>query len=150
LTNIAMAFALSLAGGGVATACTSGSSAQKGAKGVKNGQDCVFFRTIDNWQVLDDSSLVLWTSGDRDAYLVTLFRPSPELPFAIDLALQDGNRDGQLCAFGGDAVITDGPTSERLTINTLTKLSEKQLKDVLAAHESTRGKRHEKPRMKSS
>jgi hypothetical protein len=109
-----------------------------------SGNDCVFFRTIDNWQVLDDSSLVIWTTGNRRAYLVRLFRPSPDLRFAIDLRFQDGNGDGQLCPFGGDSVITGGTTADRYRISSMKRLSEKELEDLLAAKESTRGKRRKK------
>jgi hypothetical protein len=107
-------------------------------------EDCIFIRNLYSWQTLDLDSLVVWTSGERDAYLVELLRPSPDLPFSIDLQIVDGNADSMLCSYGGDSIVTRGATTEQIGIRSIRRIGEAELEDLLAEHESSRGKRKRK------
>jgi hypothetical protein len=116
----------------LAAACASTGSPVRQAS---TGNDCVFLRIVDGWEVLDNSSVLVRTSGapDRRSYLVRLTRPAPELRFAADLRLLDGNGDGQICGWGGDSVITSGATAQRYRIRAVERLSEHQLEDLLGS-----------------
>ncbi len=102
---------------------------------TSTGNDCVFLRIVDGWEVLDNSSVLVRTSGppDRRSYLVRLARPAPELRFTADLRLLDGNGDGQICGWGGDSVVTSGATAQRYQIRAVERLSESQLEDLLGS-----------------
>ena len=60
---------------------------------------CTWFRTIDNWQRLDDRNLIVW-GPNKAAYHVELSMPPFDLNSAESIAFVDGNRDGQLCGGG--------------------------------------------------
>ncbi len=136
----AVALALLLvAGGALASNGKDGKSNQPTEKGTA----CIFFSTLYNWQVINDRSLVVWTDGDRDAYLVTLAFPSHELPFAINLGFDDADGNGLLCPYGGDSVLVRSPGSpNRFVIESITKLSKAQLDDLLSSHKGTMCERH--------
>lgn len=47
---------------------------------------------LHRWSVVDDDTLIIW-AGPRQPYLVRLFRPSPELKFALAIGVTSfGNR----------------------------------------------------------
>jgi hypothetical protein len=84
---------------------------------------CVFFRTLYDWQVLDDRHLLIWAPGKRDPYQVELATPLNGLRFAHTLAFVDRNGDGMLCGFGMDRIaLTDTPIHEDATIAGMTRL----------------------------
>ncbi|MGH8187551.1 MAG: DUF6491 family protein, partial [Steroidobacteraceae bacterium] len=57
---------------------------------------CLFVRSIHDFRPLDRTNLIIWAPGRRDAYLVELGFPLPELKFAHRLAVVDRNHDGML------------------------------------------------------
>jgi Family of unknown function (DUF6491) len=88
----------------------------------RSGNDCVFFNLVDNWQQLDTNTLIVWAPGRHNAYLLKLNIPMTNLsPVAI--AFVDRNRDGMLCGYGMDEVISREPGfAQRATIMSMTKL----------------------------
>lgn len=56
-----------------------------------------------DWQLLDDTRVLVWTLPDAVPYDLTLGSSLPELRNARDLELIDGNRDGLVCGDGWDS-----------------------------------------------
>jgi hypothetical protein len=99
-----------------------------------NDNACVFFRTLYDWQVLDDRHLLIWAPGEPDPYQVELATPLNGLRFAHTLAFVDRNADGRLCGFGMDRIaLTDAPVQQDATIAGITKLDATTLA-ALAEH----------------
>lgn len=82
-----------------------------------------------DWRPLDDRNLILFADGRRP-YHVELTRPAMGLSFNIELGVYD--RDGRICAFGGDALVVDGAIPERIPIRSITRLTPEALEAVYA------------------
>jgi len=118
---------LSAAAALAAGAATAPNAAQQEAKKPR-GDQCVFFRTVDDWQVLDRSNLIIWAPGSRTAYHVELAFPLTDLRSAIQLAFIDHNNDGMLCGYGMDNVAVPGsPIPWSSTILAMTRLDDASL-----------------------
>jgi hypothetical protein len=89
--------------------------------------DCIFARTLSDWRPLDDQNLILFGNGRRP-YLVELVRPIPGLDFNFMIGVYD--RDGQICPFGGDAIIVRGVMPETVSIRSMRRLTDEQLDDI--------------------
>lgn len=90
--------------------------------------ECVFFRTVYDWQVLDRSNLIIWAPSSRTAYHVELAFPLTDLRSAIRLAFIDHNNDGLLCGYGMDKVaVPDSPMRWSSTILAMTRLDDASL-----------------------
>jgi Family of unknown function (DUF6491) len=104
---------------------------------------CLFVRTIHDFRPLDRTNLIIWAPGRRDAYLVELGFPLPELKFAHRLAVVDRNHDGMLCGYGMDRIVVpDSFGSQPSTIRSMTRLDERGLAELEAKYNVrlTRGK----------
>lgn len=67
-------------------------------------------RSLDNWEPLNDRTVLIWTRHSRRAHLVRLDRPLEDLTAAAVLVLVDGSHDGRISACGNDGIaIGDGP-----------------------------------------
>ncbi len=95
-------------------------------------ETCVFIRSIFDWRAVDDERIIIReTAGDDHAYLVVLMSPSFNLNTAERIAFADGNGDGRLCSFGGDAVLLPGSIGERRPIASIKRLTEAEVKALL-------------------
>jgi len=86
---------------------------------------CIWGINLDDWQALDDSTLLVHAPLPSDAYVVKLFAPDPQLPFRERLGFQDADDNGQICSIG-DYLIIGGPMRERLPITAVRKLTTQQ------------------------
>jgi hypothetical protein len=66
--------------------------------------DCVFNSTIDGFQVLDRTHVVLFGMGRRKAYLAEIAGVCFDLNSQFTLATVDGDNNGQICGFGRDSI----------------------------------------------
>jgi hypothetical protein len=82
---------------------------------------CVFSQNIQGWEVLDNQTLLIEAPLRRDVYLVKLFAPARNLPFAERVGFQDRDHDGQICQ--QDEVIVGGPVPDHWPITALRKLT---------------------------
>src|SRR5215831_13648098 len=73
------------------------------------GHDCVFFRTLYDWQTLDDHNMIIWAPNHRDAYHLYFLTPLVGLNFNLRLGFVDRDRDGLLCGFSRDEVVAPDP-----------------------------------------
>ncbi len=121
LFGMAIAAVLLLSG------CMSTESAGTRARGTS--ADCFFARALSDWRPLDDSNLIIFVSGRRP-YHVELVRPAMNLSGNVQIGVYD--RDGRVCAFGGDAIIVDGFMPERIAIRSIRELTDDELQVVYA------------------
>jgi hypothetical protein len=96
------------------------------------GGDCVFSRTISNWESLDNETLIIWAPTRHDPYLVKLWMPAFNLKSEFSLGVLDADNDGQLCDYGRDAIVVRSPGGpERYKIRTLQRLDEAQAQAMI-------------------
>jgi hypothetical protein len=109
------------------SSCASIEAPRAGTPAVYN--DCFFARTLQDWRPLDDSNLILFAAGRRP-YHVELVRPAMSLSFNDAIRIYD--RDGNICPYGGDAIITDDFMPERIAIRSMRRLTDDELLEVYA------------------
>jgi hypothetical protein len=96
------------------------------------GGDCVFSRTISNWDALDNETLLIWAPTRHDPYLVKLWMPAFGLKSEFSVGVLDADNDGRLCDYGRDAILVSTPGGpERYKIRTLQRLDESQAQAML-------------------
>ena len=94
----------------------------------KVGNECVFIRTVGNYQPIDRDKVVIWAPGRRDAYLAELSMPLFGLKSAWNMAMIDRDMDGRLCGFSSDRIgVRDVGHPESATIVSMRRLDAEQL-----------------------
>lgn len=96
-----------------------------------HGSDCILISTIRDYRTLDDRNLLIYGPANR-AYFVTLFRPSFELRSSFQLGFS--SRDDQLCPYGGDAIVVGGLTPEEVGIQSISRVDEQQVEQLLVRY----------------
>lgn len=66
--------------------------------------DCVFQRTIEDFDVIGNNYVVLYGSAGRKAYLAEIAGGCFDVKSQSALAAVDGDRNGQICGFGRDSI----------------------------------------------
>jgi len=66
--------------------------------------DCVYQSTIDGFNALDDTHVVLFSMGQRKAYLTELEGACFDVRSQSSLAAIDADQNGQICGYGRDAI----------------------------------------------
>ncbi len=66
--------------------------------------DCVFQRTIEDFDAIDNNYVVLYASGRRKAYLADVSGGCFDVKGQSTLAAVDGDRNGQICGYGRDSI----------------------------------------------
>jgi hypothetical protein len=91
----------------------------------KDGNACIFIRSVGQYRALDRSNVVIWAPGRRDAYLVELSMPLFSLESSFQLAMIDHDHDGRLCGHGFDRIgVRDIGQPQTSSINRMTKLDD--------------------------
>lgn len=93
-----------------------------------SASDCISIRTIRDYTPLDRSTLLIEGGGKR-SYLVSLVHASFELQSSHGIGFS--SLDGSLCPYGGDEIVIESLSRERLRIRSISRLNEQQLEDVL-------------------
>lgn len=96
----------------LAAACVSSGPESQLGKGDKapkriemtRTSDCVFQRSINDFQALDDNYVVLYAMGRRKAYLTQVAGGCFDVKGQSTLAAVDGDRNGQICGYGRDSL----------------------------------------------
>jgi hypothetical protein len=98
------------------------------------GKDgCFWTRSLFNWTVLDDSTLVVHAPMKQDAYLIKLFAPISGLTFHERLGFEGGGGDpAQICS-NNAYMIAGGPIPEREPIVAVRSLTPDEAKTLLAS-----------------
>jgi uncharacterized protein DUF6491 len=115
--------AVSLATAAIA-ACATGASSP-------TSDPCVFRVNLNDFTVLDDSTLIVYGPLHKDAYLVKLFAPITSLTFRQSLGFESMENNGQLCR--GDYVVARGDLPQRMPISSLRALTDAEAKQLIAA-----------------
>lgn len=98
--------------------------------------ECVFVRSIYDFKPLDRTNLIIWAPTRRNAYLVQLGFPLPELKFAQRLAIVDRDHNGMLCGFGMDRiVVADSSFRQPSTILGMTRLDNERIAQLEAQYD---------------
>jgi hypothetical protein len=98
--------------------------------------ECVFVRSIYDFKPLDRNHLIIWAPTRRNAYLVQLGFPLPELQFAQRLAIVDRDHNGMLCGFGMDRiVVADSVFRQPSTILGMTRLDSVRIAQLEAQYD---------------
>jgi hypothetical protein len=105
------------------TGCTvSGSRAKGEGAPLPGAASCLWISNIRNWDVIDASTMIVYAPMAKDAYLVKLFQPIPDLSFHERIGFEDGNHNGQICSVGDD-VFVRGPFPLRVPISAVRSLT---------------------------
>lgn len=129
VTSFAAAGLLALAG------CSSTPRAPSGAAAIPSPpgkDDCLFFRTLDDWSPIDRERLLIYGPG-KVPYLATLSFPSSEMTFDFAIGFQDHDRDGRLCGHGFDAIVVRDGSPGRITIRSLQRIEKADAEKLLDA-----------------
>jgi|HubBroStandDraft_1064217.scaffolds.fasta_scaffold17255_3 hypothetical protein len=92
---------------------------------------CIFTVNLNDWTVLDSSTLIVYAPMRRDPFLVKLFEPIFDLQFRQTLGFEDTEHNGQLCQ--GDYVVARGDAPQRTIISAVRALTPEQAKQMVAA-----------------
>ena len=116
-----------------AAACSTTATGSHPAAAPLLGTDaCVFMSLVSDWVVVDASTLIVYAPLRKDAYLLKLFEPVPELNFKQRVGFEDSDHDGRLCGDGGDyLVVRDDSVPLRVPIVAFRKLTAEQAKQLL-------------------
>ncbi len=119
----------------MAAGCMTGAAGSHPAAAPLPGTDaCVFMREVSDWVVVDASTLIVYAPLRKDAYLLKLFEPIPELNFKERVGFEDSDHDGMLCGNGGDyLVVRDDIGPQRVPIVAFRKLTSAEAKQLLPA-----------------
>jgi hypothetical protein len=116
-----------------ATACATTGAQPGHARATLPGTEaCLWLRNIEGWDVIDDSTMIVYAPLAKDAYLVKLFEPVPDLSFHEGIGFDDGDHDGRICSLGDD-VLLRGPVPQRVPITAVRALTPDQVKLLKAS-----------------
>jgi hypothetical protein len=99
------------------------------------GGDCMFSRTIDDWTVVDDETLIVWAPDHKSPYLVKLFFPEFGLKSAFALGFLDKDNDGLICDVGRDALIARSiipGRADHIPLRTVQRIDVAEAKQLIA------------------
>jgi len=92
---------------------------------------CIFTVILNDWTVIDNSTLIVYAPLRKDPYLVKLFEPIFDLQFRESLGFEDIEHNGQLCK--DDYVVARGDSPRRTPITAVRALTPDQAKQIIAA-----------------
>jgi hypothetical protein len=130
LAACASAPQMSTAAHGASASATSTSGTA--AANLPGTEACVFSFNIQSWEVLDNQTLLIQAPLKNDVYLVKLFAPANNLPFAMRVGFQDRDRDGQICR--QDEIIVGGPVVDHWPITAVRKLTLAEANELRVQH----------------
>ena len=96
---------------------------------------CISQSRISSFEALDPSRMLVYGPGRQEGYLAELGAGCLAMDQRATLSFVDGDRNGNICGFGGDAVAyRDGPRLAQCRILSLTRLAPAALEQVEVAH----------------
>lgn len=122
--NLSTLRAAAVAAAALVTAACATTSSTPPQTTRSSGSDCFFASTLRDWRPLDDENLILFAQGRRP-YHVELVRPATNLSRNARIGVYD--RDGSICAAGGDAIVIDGAIPDRIRIGSLRRIERGEL-----------------------
>ena len=110
---------------------TNGAGAPHTPPPLPGTEACIFTVNLNDWTVVDNSTLIVYAPLRKDPYLVKLFEPIFDLQFRESLGFEDIEHNGQLCK--GDYVVARGDIPHRTPIIAVRALTPDQAKQIIAA-----------------
>jgi hypothetical protein len=111
---------------GCATVSPDGTSTVRDGGGSEPS-DCILGGNVRDFTALDDRNLILYGPGNRP-YHVVLTRPAIGLEREFSIGVYDADAGfggiGRICPYGGDAIIVEGPFTERITIRSIEQMDD--------------------------
>lgn len=99
-----MAALVALVASSYALAASSGSACK--SRAIRDGQ-VLAGASLENWEPVNDRTVLIWTGHDKRAHLVRLDRPLAGLAAAATIDLVDGDYDRSISPCGHDGVTID-------------------------------------------
>ncbi|MFQ5533408.1 MAG: DUF6491 family protein [Sphingomonadales bacterium] len=100
-------------------------------------QECMFFNTIYDWRALDPYNLIVWFNNRNTPRHLELETACYSARF-VDAIAFTSNRDGRLCAFGGDSVVIG---DMNCAIGAMHKITPEQADELVAEFKKRRTKK---------
>jgi hypothetical protein len=88
------------------------------------------FASVESWQALDNSNVVVLEVGTNDLYRLVLSQPVPSLRNNPKLSLKDTNHDQRICGASQDRLIVSDGIDQQAIINSVKKLSPKEISQL--------------------
>jgi len=109
-----------------------------------NANDCAFARLVHDWTALDDMTLILYATRETEAYLAKITQPTPDLRYAVGVAVLDVNHDGLICGDHRDAITfgRHGVIPGKFTITSMRKLAPGEAQELIDRSEFHAKDRH--------
>ncbi len=108
-----------------------------------SSEDCMFSVVVKDWAAIDKQRFIIYGLTQREAYLGTLFFPTPDLVYNLGMAVVDADHNGRICGKSSDYVeFRDATIPGRNLITSLHRISDEEAKALLA---ESKAKRNEKP-----
>ena len=99
---------------------------------------CFWIRDVRHWDVIDPSTLIVYAPMPKEAYLVKLLQPIPDLSFHLALGFEDTDHMGRVCRIGS-FVSVGQPMPWRAPVAAVRALTPDEVKQVKNAAK-TKGK----------
>jgi hypothetical protein len=116
----------------VAGCATNGAGASRAPPPPLPGTEaCIFTVNLNDWTVIDDSTLIVYAPLRKDPYLLKLFAPVFDLQFRETLGFEDVEHNGQLCK--DDYLVERGDIPRRTSITAVRLLTPDQARQIIAA-----------------
>jgi hypothetical protein len=129
LKSTRSALAVCVALGGLAACATGAPSGNSTARssGGSPPSDCILGGNVRDYTALDNRNLILYGTGNRP-YHVVLATPAIDLEREFSIGVYDGDAAlggvSRICPYGGDAIIIDGPITERIPIRSIEQIDD--------------------------
>jgi hypothetical protein len=99
---------------------------------------CFWIRDVRHWDVIDPSTLIVYAPMPKEAYLVKLLQPIPDLSFHLALGFEDTDHMGRVCRIGS-LVSVGQPMPWRAPVAAVRALTPDEVKQLKNAAK-TKGK----------
>jgi hypothetical protein len=100
--------------------------------GLPGTPDCVFILYIQNFDIIDTATLIVYAPNPKDAFLVKLSQPVPDLNSRESIKFEAGHHDGRLCGVDGDTLVRT-PPPQRVAVAAVRALRAADVKQLKAA-----------------
>jgi hypothetical protein len=87
------------------TTCVAAAAGSTCEQHAIRAQQVLFGGTLDNWEPVNDHTVLIWTNHSLRAHLVKLKSPLHGLMAAPIIVLVDGDHDGRISPCGHDGII---------------------------------------------
>jgi Family of unknown function (DUF6491) len=115
--------------GGCSTPRTQPTPASDGFPGTA---DCVMQLYIQNFDVIDPATLIVYAPTPKDAFLLKLAQPVPDLNSRESIGFEAAHHDGQICGVNGDLLVRT-PAPNRVAVTAVRALRGAEVKQLKAA-----------------